>query len=96
MDMHSVADSQTGLVQRAMSTGATTHYRHPLPDLLLGSERRVYCDRGCQVCDEIIKAAAPQARDFTDRLVRKPDGEQEAERLRNRTKSRTRARVEHL
>jgi IS5 family transposase len=27
--------------------------------------------------------------------VRKPDGEDEAQRLRNRTKSRTRARVEH-
>lgn len=43
----------------------------------------------------IIKATAPNARDFTNRRVRKPDGEDEVERSRNRTKSRTRARVEH-
>ena len=66
----------------------------PEPDRT-DSDRRVYGDRGYQGCRDIIKAAAPQARDFTNRRVRKPDGQDEAERLRNRTKSRTRARVEH-
>lgn len=40
-------------------------------------------------------APAPEARDFTNRRVRKPDGEDQGERSRNRTKSRKRARVEH-
>lgn len=95
MKLHIGADSKTGLVHSAVVTGANVHDKHPLPDLLHGAERRVYGDRGYQGCTAIIKAAAPEARDFTNRRVRKPDGEDEAERLRNRTKSRTRARVEH-
>ncbi len=95
MKLHIGADSKTGLVHSAVVTGANVHDKHPLPDLLHGAEKRVYGDRGYQGCTAIIKAAAPEARDFTNRRVRKPDGEDEAERLRNRTKSRTRARVEH-
>ena len=95
MKVHVGADSQTGLVHSAVVTSANVHDKHPLPKLLHGAERRVYGDRGYQGCGDIIKAAAPQARDFTNRRVRKPGGEDEAERLRNRTKSRTRARVEH-
>ena len=95
MKLHIGADSRTGLVHSAVVTSANVHDKHPLPDLLHGAEKRVYGDRGYQGCGEIIKAAAPLARDFTNRRVRKPDGVDEAERLRNRTKSRTRARVEH-
>ena len=95
MKLHIGADSRTGLVHSAVVTGANVHDKHPLPELLHGAEKRVYGDRGYQGCGEVIKAAAPQARDFTNRRVRKPDGVDEAERLRNRTKSRTRARVEH-
>ena len=95
MKVHIGVDSKTGLVHSSVVTGANVHDKHPLPDLLHGAEKRVYGDRGYQGCGEIIKAAAPQARDFTNRRVRQPWGEDEAERLRNRTKSRTRARVEH-
>ena len=95
MKLHIGADSLTGLVHSAVVTSANVHDKHPLPDLLHGSEKRVYGDRGYQGCTAIIKAAAPEARDFTNRRVRFADGVDEAERLRNRTKSRTRARVEH-
>ncbi len=95
MKVHIGADSKTGLVHSAVVTSANVHDKHPLPQLLRGTEKRVYGDRGYQGCGEIIKATAPQAKDFTNRRVRKPDGVDEAERLRNRTKSRTRARVEH-
>jgi IS5 family transposase len=95
MKLHVGADSKSGLVHSAVITSANVHDKHPLPELLHGAERRVYGDRGYQGCTEIIKAAAPEARDFTNRRVRKPDGEDQAERSRNRTKSRTRARVEH-
>jgi transposase, IS5 family len=95
MKVHIGVDSRTGLVHSAVVTSANVHDKHPLPDLLHGAEKRVYGDRGYQGCGEIIKAAAPEARDFTNRRVRQPWGEDEAERLRNRTKSRTRARVEH-
>ena len=95
MKVHVGADSKTGLVHSAVVTSANVHDKHPLADLLRGDEKRVYGDRGYQGCTEMIKAAAPEARDFTNRRVRQPWGEDEAERLRNRTKSRTRARVEH-
>jgi IS5 family transposase len=95
MKVHVGADSKTGLVHSAVVTSANVHDKHPLADLLRGDEKRVYGDRGYQGCGEIIKAAAPEARDFTNRRVRQPWGEDVAERLRNRTKSRTRARVEH-
>ena len=95
MKVHVGADSKTGLVHSAVVTSANVHDKHPLADLLRGDEKRVYGDRSYQGCGEIIKAAAPEARDFTNRRVRQPWGEDEAERLRNRTKSRTRARVEH-
>ncbi len=96
MKVHVGADSKTGLVHSAVVTSANVHDKHPLPKLLHGAEKRVYGDRGYQGCGHIIKGAAPQARDFTNRRVRKPGGEDDAERQRNRTKSRTRARVEHV
>lgn len=95
MKLHIGVDAQTALVHSAVVTSANVHDKHPLPDLLHGAEKRVYGDRGYQGCTALIKAAAPLARDFTNRRVRKPDGEDQAERLRNRTKSKTRARVEH-
>lgn len=95
MKLHIGADSKTGLVHSAVVTSANVHDKHPLGDLLHGAEKRVYGDRGYQGCTDIIQAAAPEAKDFTNRRVRKPDGDDEAERLRNRTKSKTRARVEH-
>jgi len=95
MKVHVGADSKTGLVHSAVVTGANVHDKHALGALLHGQEKRVYGDRGYQGCGDIIREAAPQARDFTNRRVRFPWGEDEAERLRNRTKSRTRARVEH-
>ncbi len=95
MKVHVGSDSATGIVHSVVVTPANVHDKHPLPDLLHGAEKRVYGDRGYQGCSDIIKAAAPGARDFTNRRVRFADGVDEAERLRNRTKSRTRARVEH-
>jgi IS5 family transposase len=96
MKLHVGSDAKTGLVHSATVTSANVHDKHALPQLLHGQERRVYGDRGYQGQRAAIRAAAPQARDFTNRRVRKAAGIDEAERLRNRTKSRTRARVEHV
>lgn len=96
MKLHVGSDAQTGLVHSATVTSANVHDKHALPQLLHGRERRVYGDRGYQGQRAAIRAAAPQARDFTNRRVRKAGGIDEAERRRNRTKSRTRAKVEHV
>ena len=60
MKLHIGADSRTGLVHSAVITSANVHDKHPLHQLLRGTEKRVYGDRGYQGCGEIIKAAAPR------------------------------------
>jgi IS5 family transposase len=96
MKVHVGADAKTGVVHAAVVTAANVHDKHPVPDLLHGQETRVYGDRGYQGCSDLIKDAAPQAKDFTNRRVRQPWGEDEVVRAKNRTKNRTRARVEHV
>lgn len=94
--VHVGADAKTGVVHAAVVTAANVHDKHAVPDLLHGAETRVYGDRGYQGCTDLIKEAAPNARDFTNRRVRQPWGEDEVARARNRTKNRIRARVEHV
>jgi IS5 family transposase len=96
MKVHVGTDAKTGVVHAAVVTAANVHDKHPVPDLLHGQETRVYGDRGYQGCTDLIKEAAPNAKDFTNRRVRQPWGEDEVARAKNRTKNRTRARVEHV
>jgi len=96
MKVHVGADAQSGAVHAAVVTAANVHDKHAVPDLLHGEETRVYGDRGYQGCTSLIKDAAPNARDFTNRRVRQPWGEDEIARAKNRTKNRIRARVEHV
>jgi IS5 family transposase len=96
MKVHVGADAKTGVVHAAVVTAANVHDKHAVPDLLHGQETRVYGDRGYQGCTDLIKDAAPKAKDFTNRRVRQPWGEDAVARAKNRTKNRTRARVEHV
>ncbi|MDI3259255.1 MAG: IS5 family transposase [Sinobacteraceae bacterium] len=96
MKVHVGADAKTGVVHAAAVTAANVHDKHAVPDLLHGRETRVYGDRGDQGCTDLIQEAAPKAKDFTNRRVRQPWGEDEVARAKNRTKNRTRARVEHV
>ena len=96
MKVHVGADARTGVVHAAVVTAANVHDKHAVPDLLHGEETRVYGDRGYQGCTDLIKEAAPNAKDFTNRRVRQPWGEDEVARAKNRAKNRTRAWVEHV
>jgi IS5 family transposase len=96
MKVHVGADAGTGLVHAAVATAANVHDKHALPELLHGDETWVYGDRGYQGCTGHIKQTAPQAKDFTNRRGRQPWREDEGARAKNRTKHRTRARVEHV
>ena len=42
--LHIGVDSQRGLVHSAMVKATNVHDKHPLPDLLHGTKRRVYGD----------------------------------------------------
>jgi IS5 family transposase len=89
-------DSRTGLAHRAVVTAANVHDKHPLPQLLHGKERRVYGDSACASQKALIQARAPQAKDFTNQRVRRGAEIDEAQRSKNRNKSKVRARVEHV
>src|SRR4051794_23217012 len=96
MKLHIGVDSETGLAHSAVVTAANVHDKHPLPDLLHGQEERVFGDCAYASQQDLIRAKAPQAEDFTNLKVRKGSVTEELERLVNRAKSRVRARVEHV
>lgn len=96
MKVHIGVDSQTGLVHHAAVTAANVHDKHCLPDLLHGDERRVYGDSAYASQKELMATAAPKAKDFTNQRVRKGGEIDEEARGKNRSKSKVRARVEHV
>jgi hypothetical protein len=77
-------------------TTANVHDKHPLPDLLHGNERRVYGDSAYASQKALIEAKAPRARDFTNQGVRWAAEKTPGHRAKNQSKSRVRARVEHV
>jgi IS5 family transposase len=96
MKLHVGVDSQTGLTHSAVVTAANIHDKHPLPDLLHGSEQRVYGDSAYASQKDLIASKAPAARDFTNQRSRYAGIVDEAVRAKNRNKSKIRSRVEHV
>jgi IS5 family transposase len=66
-----------------------------LPDLLHGNETRVWGDQAYRGQREAIRQVAPAAQDFTNRRCKHGGVVDEAEKAKNRTRSRVRAKVEH-
>lgn len=95
MKAHIGVDARTKLIHSAAATPAHVHDKHLLGQLLHGRETRVWGDSAYQGQGEAIRAAAPAARDLTHRRVRRGGRIDEAERAKNRAKSRVRAKVEH-
>jgi transposase, IS5 family len=97
MKLHIGVDSQSGLAHRAVVTAAHVHDKHPLPQLLHGQEEQVWGDSAYAAQGELIRSKAPAAQDQTNQRVREGSGHLgEMERIVNRIKSGTRARVEHV
>ena len=94
MKAHIGVDSKEGIVHSVCATAASVSDMHMLPDLLHGEEKKVWGDAGYQGQTEAIHAAAPHAQDMTSRRVKTKAGVDQAEKRRNRTKARVRARVE--
>jgi len=94
MKAHIGVDSKEGIVHSVCSTAASVSDVHMLPELLHGEEKKVWGDAGYQGQTEAIREAAPQAQDMTSRRVKTKAGVNEAEKRRNRTKARVRAKVE--
>jgi IS5 family transposase len=78
-----------------VATAANVHDATVLADLLHGEETRVWGDQAYRGQTDVIREHAPNARDFTNRRYRHRGVIDEAEKAKNRTKSKVRAKVEH-
>jgi IS5 family transposase len=95
MKAHIGVDSRTKLIHSVAATSANVHDSQVLPDLLHGEETRVWGDSAYSGQKQAITDHAPRARDFTQAKGSGNRKLTEAERARNRNKSRVRAKVEH-
>ena len=96
MKAHIGVDSKEGIVHTVCTSAASVSDMHMLPHLLHGEERKVWGDGGYQGQTEVIHAVAPQAQDMTCRRTKFKDYEDEVQKKKNTTKSRVRAKVEHV
>ena len=96
MKAHFGVDRRSKVIHAVVATAANVHDSAVLGDLLHGEERDVWGDSAYQGQSEVIKETAPNARDRTNRRYRHRGVVNEAERARNRKKSKVRSRVEHV
>ncbi len=96
MKAHFGVDRRAKVIHSVVATAANVHDSAVLGDLLHGEERDAWGDQAYQGQGEIIKEKAPKARDRTNRRYRHRGVVNEAERARNRKKSKVRSRVEHV
>ena len=90
MKAHIGVDSQAKIIHAVVATAANVADSQVLADLLHGEETRVWGDQAYRGQREVIKSAAPNALDFTNRRYRHNGIVDEAERAKNRTKSKVR------
>jgi IS5 family transposase len=96
MKAHVGVDSKTKMIHSAVVTAANVADATVLPELLHGEETRVWGDQAYRGQTEVIRQGAPRAQDCTHRRYRYKDRIDEIERMKNRTKSRVRSKVEHV
>ena len=95
MTAHIGVNSQTKLIHSVAATAANVHDRQVLPELPHGQETRVGGDAAYSVQCDVIRQHAPKAKSFVQTPVHRHRPLSEAQRARNRTKSKVRAKVEH-
>ncbi len=96
MKAHIGVDSKTKLIHSIVVTPAHVHDSQVLGELLHGDETRVWGDSAYAGQTEVLETAAPNAKDFTNKKGARNKQLSEAERMKNRNKSKVRAKVEHV
>jgi len=96
MKAHIGMDSRSKLIHSVVATAANVHDSAILGDLLHGEERRVWGDSAYAGQKAVITAHAPGAKDFTQKKGSRYRVLSEQARAKNRTKSKVRAKVEHV
>jgi IS5 family transposase len=93
---HVGVDSKSKLVHSVVTSAASVADKHMLSDLLHGEEKKVWGDGAYQGQSQAICEAAPQAQDMTHRRTKFKNYVDELQKKKNTTKSRVRAKVEHV
>jgi transposase, IS5 family len=93
---HIGVDSKEGTVHSVATSAANVSDVHRLPDLLHGEERKVWGDGGYQGQTQAIQQAAPKAQDMTCKRTKFKHYVDEVAKKKNTTKSKVRAKVEHV
>ena len=93
---HVGVDAKEGHVHSVATSAANVSDVHMLPDLLHGEERKVWGDGGYQGQTKVIREAAPKAQDMTCNRTKFKNYVDEAAQKKNTTKSKVRAKVEHV
>ncbi len=96
MKAHLGVDSRTKLIHSLAATAANVHDSQVLPDLLHGKETRVWGDSAYSGQRDVVRHHAPCARNFIQTNAHRHQPLSEEQRARNRTKSKVRAKVEHV
>ena len=96
MKAHFGVDRKSKVIHAVVATAANVHDSTVLKDLLHGTETDVWGDSAYQGQEAVIKEVAPNAKDRTNKRYQRKGVVDEAERARNRKKSRVRSRVEHV
>ena len=96
MKAHVGVDSKTKMIHTVVATAANVADAKVLPELLHGEETRVWGDQAYCGQTAAIREGAPRAQDCTHRRYRYHGRINQAERAKNRNKSRVRSKVEHV
>ncbi|MEO6546099.1 MAG: IS5 family transposase [Nitrospiraceae bacterium] len=96
MKAHIGVDSRTKLIHSVAATAANVHDSQMLPKLLHGQETRVWGDAAYSGQRAVIQQHAPEAQSFIQTKAHRHRPLSEAERARNHTTSKVRAKVEHV
>src|SRR3984957_10881240 len=85
-----------GVVHSVWTSAASVADKQMLPNLLHGEERKVWGNGGYRGQTDSIHQAAPHAQDMTYRRTKFKNYVDEEARRKNTTKSKVRAKVEHV
>ncbi len=96
MKAHLGVDSRTKLIHSVAATAANVHDSQVLPDLLHGQETRVWGDAAYSGQVAVLRQCAPHAANWIQTKAHRHRSLSETARARNRTKSKVRAKVEHV
>jgi transposase, IS5 family len=95
MKAHIGVDARSKLIHSVAVTAANVHDKHPLPRLLHGRETRVFGDAAYSGHTDVIRQAAPKAKDFTNQRPYRNRPLSPRAQQKNHNKSKVRAKVEH-